>query len=77
MSDYSDYRPGGLYRSRRGIIFGVCRGLADRFDLSAFWLRVITIATFILTGFFPVGVVYILMALLMKPEPRWRSHDYA
>ncbi|MGI6461735.1 MAG: PspC domain-containing protein [Candidatus Hydrogenedentales bacterium] len=62
-------RGSGLYRSRNGILFGVCRGIADYFDLSLFWLRVIVLAAFILTGFFPVALAYILAALLMKRKP--------
>jgi phage shock protein C len=65
------YSQTGLYRSRCGVLFGVCQGLADYFDLSAFWLRVIVAVTFLCTGFFPVGVLYILAALLMKPRPRY------
>jgi phage shock protein C len=59
----------GLYRSRRGLLFGVCRGIADHFDLSTFWIRVIVTVLFIATGFFPTVVLYILAALLMKREP--------
>ena len=62
----------GLYRSRDGILFGVCRGIAEYFDISVFWTRVLTTIGLIMTGFFPIGVVYILAALLMKPEPRYR-----
>jgi len=56
----------GLYRSRNGVIFGVCRGLADYFDFSVFWVRGIAIILFIFTGFWPVVGIYILAALLMK-----------
>lgn len=59
----------GIYRSRRGILMGVCRGLAESFDLSVFWLRVITLMLFIFTGFWPVGVMYILAGLFLKMEP--------
>jgi phage shock protein C len=59
----------GLYRSRRGVIFGVCRGIAEYFNFSIFWARIITVALFLITGFWPTGVLYILAALLMKPEP--------
>ena len=59
----------GLYRSRNGIILGVCRGVADYFDFSAFWIRAILIVVFILTGFWPIIGIYILAALLMKSEP--------
>ena len=67
--DYGTYYRAGLYRSRDGMLLGVCRGIADYFDLSVFWLRAITVGTFILTGFFPVVFLYILAALLMKREP--------
>ena len=62
----------GLYRSRDGVLFGVCRGLADYFDISVFWTRVIVLVSFVVSGFFPMGVAYLLGALLMKPEPRYR-----
>ena len=58
-----------LYRSRNGIIFGVCQGVANHFDLSAFWLRVAMVAGFFLTGFFPIVIIYVVMALVMKLEP--------
>lgn len=61
----------GLYRSRGGILFGVCKGLADYFDLSVFWTRVLVTVAFVMTGLWPVGVLYLLAALLMKPEPRF------
>ena len=66
----STWRP-GLCRSRHGFLFGVCRGLAEYFDLSLFWLRAIVLGTFVLTGFFPVVFVYLLAALLMKREPAY------
>lgn len=62
-------RTGGLYRSRQGAILGVCRGLAQYFDLSVFWVRTLTVIAFIFTGLWPVGVLYLVMALIMKPAP--------
>lgn len=59
----------GLYRSRRGMILGVCRGLAEYFDLSVFWVRTVCLALLIFTGFWPIGALYLLAALVMKPEP--------
>jgi len=60
---------GGLYRSRNGIILGVCRGIADYFDFSVFWARVITLVLLFFTGFWPIMILYFVAALLMKPEP--------
>ena len=60
---------GGLYRSRNGVILGVCRGIAEYFDFSAFWVRAIAVGLFIFSGFWPVTILYFIAALLMKPEP--------
>jgi phage shock protein C len=69
MTRYTERRRGGIYRSRSGMIFGVCKGLAEHFSVSVFWTRVVTVVAFLLSGIWPVGVLYILAALLMKPEP--------
>ena len=60
---------GRLYRSRDGIILGVCKGIAEHFDFSVFWARVITILLLFFSGFWPIVVLYFIAALLMKPEP--------
>jgi phage shock protein C len=69
MRKYGRLYHGGIYRSRRGIIFGVCKGLADHFDFSAFWARAIAVLFFVITGFWPAIGLYLIAALLMKPEP--------
>ena len=67
----------GLYRSRSGIIMGVCRGVGDFLNFSVFWIRAILVILFLFSGFFPVVVLYFIAALLMKPEPviRYHQHD--
>ncbi len=60
---------GGLYRSRDGILVGVCRGIAEYFDISVFWTRVIVLVLLFFTGFWPIMALYFVAALLMKPEP--------
>ena len=62
-------RPAGLYRSRDGIILGVCKGSADYLDFSLFWTRMLAVLFFVLSGFWPVGGLYLLAALVMKPKP--------
>ena len=59
----------GLYRSRNGMLLGVCRGLAEYFDLSVGWVRFLTFLAFLFTGLWPVGILYLIMALIMKPAP--------
>lgn len=59
----------GIYRSRNGLFMGVCKGLADNFDFSVTWFRIIIFILFLFTGFWPVGVMYILAGLILKVEP--------
>jgi phage shock protein C len=59
----------GIYRSRNGAIFGVCRGLAGHFDFSIFWVRFVAVIVLVFSGLWPAMILYILAALIMKPEP--------
>jgi phage shock protein C len=59
----------GLYRSRRGAFLGVCRGLADYFDLSVTWIRIFVVLILVATGIWPILGIYLVAALIMKPEP--------
>jgi phage shock protein C len=59
----------GLYRSRSGAIFGVCKGLARYFDFSVFWIRFIAVLVLLLSGLWPAVGIYLIAALMMKPEP--------
>ena len=70
--DYKSRR--GFYRSRNGAIFGVCRGIAEHFDFSLFWTRMIALMILFITGFWPAVGLYLLAALLMKSEPLSRLH---
>jgi phage shock protein C len=58
-----------LYRSRHGVIFGVCRGLADYSGINVVWIRIAALIIFFGTGFFPAMAGYILVAVIMNPEP--------
>ena len=68
MSKYNNGRR-GIYRSRNGIVLGVCQGVAEYFDLSTFWVRTGAVITLLLSGFWPMVGIYLVAALLMKPEP--------
>ena len=62
----------GFYRSRSGIILGVCKGLGQYLDVSVTGIRVAwVVLTFIFVGT-PI-LAYILAALIMKPEPGTQS----
>lgn len=59
----------GLYRSRDGVLLGVCKGLARYFDLSLGALRTIVVILFLITGIWPVTLLYLIAAMIMKMEP--------
>ncbi|WP_053218602.1 PspC domain-containing protein [Virgibacillus senegalensis] len=59
-----------LFRSRNDRkISGVLGGLADYFDMDATLLRLLFVLIFIFTGFFPLGILYILSIFIMPKEP--------
>ena len=69
MRHHAERQRGGLYRSRTGMLLGVCKGLAEFFDFSVFWMRVIAVGLLLLSGIWPLVGLYFVAALLMKPEP--------
>ena len=64
-----------LYRNAdRGLVFGVCAGLADYFGFDVTIVRVLVVLG---TLFFPgplVPVGYVVMALLLPKDPRPAGH---
>jgi len=69
MKRFEKMLRGGMYRSRDGIILGVCRGLAEYFDFSIFWTRAVALVLLFFTGLWPIAVLYFIAALIMKPKP--------
>ena len=69
MSRWRQRHKGTLYRSREGVIFGVCRGVADYFNLRVLWVRVIMLTLLLVSCIWPVVFIYFIASLLMKPEP--------
>ena len=60
----------GLYRSRNGMILGVCKGIAEHLEVSVFWFRVIVVAVSFFFAVFPFTILlYLVAAIFMKPEP--------
>lgn len=49
------------------IIFGVCGGISEYYNWDSAVVRIITIAAFLFSGFFPIGLLYLLAAVIM-PE---------
>jgi phage shock protein C len=70
MTTQNDWRrSGGPYRARDGLILGVCKGIARHLDFPVFWVRIIVVALTVLTWVWPVVILYVVAALIMKPEP--------
>lgn len=73
---------GHLHRyPREGWLSGVCVGLAEFFDWNVKLVRVVFVAAFIISGFFPVGLIYLVLWYLMDdadtaPTPRAERPRY-
>lgn len=66
---YPRRRRKGLYRSRQGVLFGVCRGIADYFDFNVVWIRLLAVVCLFFSGLWPMAGIYLVAALMMRPEP--------
>ena len=65
--DYGPFR--GFYRDREnGWIFGVCAGLADRFNLNVGAVRIIAVIS-LLIFFWLTAAIYIAATLLIREKP--------
>ena len=59
-----------LYRSTTDRVFsGLCGGMADHFDVDPSLVRLAWVVLDVLTGIFPLLVVYIVMAMVVPEEP--------
>ena len=58
-----------LYRSRNGMICGVCKGIAEYYSFDVFWTRVLTVIAASFVGVWPAVFLYVVAAMVMKPEP--------
>ncbi len=59
----------GLYRSRHGMIFGVAKGLSECSGFPLWFVRVAFIFAAIFLQVVPMVIVYIVLAIIMRPEP--------
>ena len=65
--DYGPFR--GFYRDREnGWIFGVCAGIADRFNFHVATVRVIAVVSLLVTFWLTAGI-YLAAALLIREKP--------
>jgi len=58
-----------LYRSRSGLLLGVCRGVAQHLGVSVTGMRILLVVLMFFTGFWPMVGLYVLAALILRKEP--------
>jgi len=66
-------RTAKLYRSRKGMIFGVCECIADWKGINAGYIRLSLVILTVFTGFFPFGLLYLIAAFFLSVEPAYRE----
>ncbi|MGD9201535.1 MAG: envelope stress response membrane protein PspC [Chitinispirillia bacterium] len=66
---FNKFESKNIYRSRYGMILGICRGIAEHFDLPVILIRVGVIIIAVSTGIWPVVLGYIVLAMYLKPKP--------
>jgi len=59
----------GIYRSRNGAIFGSAGDWRSTSIFPYFWVRFVAVIVLVFSGLWPAMILYILAALIMKPEP--------
>ena len=65
--DHGPFR--GFYRDREnGWLFGVCAGIADRFNLNLFMIRGIAIASLLVFTWL-MALLYVAAVLLIREKP--------
>lgn len=65
-----------MYRSRNGMLLGICQGIADRYDMPVAVVRLIFIIITIATAVAPCVIIYLLAGFIIPLEPRGGSRGY-
>jgi phage shock protein C len=61
----------GPFRSRKGLLLGVLRGLGDHFGISTLLLRLVVVAVSVLLTFWPMILAYIIAAVCLPTERKY------
>lgn len=60
----------------RGVIAGVCAGIAEYFDWNVRLLRAVLVIAFLFSGLFPIVVAYCVLWYVMDPNPEEYSRPF-
>jgi phage shock protein C len=55
------------YRARDGLVWGVCKGVAEHFEVSVFWTRVAAVVLIPMTGGW-ILAAYVAAGFLLPPK---------
>ncbi|MGN1279815.1 MAG: PspC domain-containing protein [Limosilactobacillus sp.] len=64
-----------LTKSKDKVFLGVCGGLANYFHVDPTIVRLIVLVLLVMTGFFPIGLIYLVAALIM-PDADSKGDDH-
>lgn len=69
---------GNMHRiPERGVVAGVCAGIAEYFDWNVRLLRAILVVVLIFSGAFPILVIYGVLWYVMDPLPSGGAQAYS
>lgn len=54
-----------LTKSKNKVFLGACGGLANYFHVDPTIVRLIALVLLVMTGFFPLGLIYLVAGLIM------------
>lgn len=66
--NYQANEPNRLYRSHNGMIFGVCAGIAEYFDLPPWGVRLIWLVLSFMTFPLPL-IIYVVLGMMLPKRP--------
>lgn len=74
---YPQHKPPFGRIPSKGLISGVCAGIAARFKMSTFGVRILYCACLFVTGFFPLLALYLILtiALPVREKDTGEFHD--
>ena len=65
-----------LTKSNDKVFSGVLGGVADYFNFDATLVRIIFAALVVFTGYFPMGILYIIAAVVMPDAPTHHEYEF-
>ncbi|MCK9190649.1 MAG: PspC domain-containing protein [Sphaerochaetaceae bacterium] len=73
MDYYGDYEMDDsprrrFRRSKRGMIFGVCKGISNYFSIDVKFVRLLAILALVFSKFAPIAIIYLLIAIFIPAE---------